>query len=470
MFKTLYSRIAIYTVTVIIFSAFISFFIANIYYHFNLKENNDAKIMRTLKEARTYENQLPSKYSNSYFQHLGQMNYQVVTVNKQGHKIFYGEPFRKDTLSSSSIKQVIQGHDYHGIKNKPFELFVTGFFDNETDNTVGVRFYEGHQPIAVFMRPDIGKTFGEFRIFLFVLLIFLLFISISLVIASTYSIIKPIKELKIATEQLMNGNFEIPISRTRRDEIGTLQFRFDTMRQSLKQLDDMRQHFVQNVSHEIKTPLTHIRRILTELQSTHSEDERNILINDIHLEITRLSNLIKELLLLSELDNANHLSFDDKLELSSLITDIIRHEQYAIDDKSLMLLSDMNKIYFQGNRRLLHQAFSNLIQNAIKYSNIDGIIDITLNQENNHIIFKVTNEGQTISKQALPHLFDRFYKLNASDSSNGLGLAITKSIIDLHKGKIVVSSDSEKGTTFKILFPNINPLNQSKKKDDQNSF
>ena len=455
MFKTLYSRIAIYTITVIIFSALVSFFIANIHYHFNLKENNDTKIMRTLKEARTYEHQLPSNYVKSYFQHLGQMNYQIVTVDKQGQKTFYGEPFRKDTLSSSSINQVMRGHDYHGIKNKPFELFVTGFFDNETDNTVGIRFYEDHEPIAVFMRPDIGKTFGEFRIFLLVLLIFLLLISISLVIASTYSIIKPIKKLKMATEQLMNRNFETPISHTRHDEIGTLQFRFDTMRQSLKQLDDMRQHFVQNVSHEIKTPLTHIERLLTELQFAHSEDERHSLINDIHLEITRLSNLIKELLLLSELDNANHLSVDDNLELSSLITDIIRHEQYTIDDKSLMLLSDMHKIYFQGNRRLLHQAFSNLIQNAIKYSDINGIIDITLNQENNHIIFAVTNEGQTISKQAIPHLFDRFYKLNASDNSNGLGLAITKSIIDLHHGKICVSSDSENGTTFKILFPHI---------------
>ena len=88
MFKTLYSRIAIYTITVIIFSALVSFFIANIYYHFNLKENNDTKIMRTLKEARTYEHQLPSKYVKSYFQHLGQINYQIVTVDKQGQKHF----------------------------------------------------------------------------------------------------------------------------------------------------------------------------------------------------------------------------------------------------------------------------------------------------------------------------------------------------------------------------------------------
>ena len=142
----------------------------------------------------------------------------------------------------------------------------------------------------------------------------------------------------------------------RHDEIGTLQFRFDTMRQSLKQLDDMRQHFVQNVSHEIKTPLTHIERLLTELQFAHSEDERHSLINDIHLEITRLSNLIKELLLLSELDNANHLSVDDNLNyLHSLLISFDMNN--TIDDKSLMLLSDMHKIYFQGNRRLYIKHF-----------------------------------------------------------------------------------------------------------------
>ena len=75
-----------------------------------------------------------------------------------------------------------------------------------------------------------------------------------------------------------------------------------------------------------------------------------------------------------------------------------------------------------------------------------------MNQENNHIMFAVTNEGQTISKQAIPHLFDRFYKLNASDNSNGLGLAITKSIIDLHHGKICVSSDSKMARHLKFYF------------------
>ncbi|OMG44534.1 two-component sensor histidine kinase, partial [Paenibacillus macerans] len=195
---------------------------------------------------------------DTYLKHLGQMNYQIMTVNEHGTKHFYGETFRKNTISQSAIKKVLNGEDYHGIKNKPYAFFVTGFFDNETDNTVGIQFKTDDGALAVFMRPDIGETFSEFRIFLAVLITLLLIISISLVIASTYSIIKPVTALKNATTRIMKGDFSTPIKQTRHDEIGTLQSRFNTMRQNLGQVDQMRQHFVQNVSHEVKTPLTHL--------------------------------------------------------------------------------------------------------------------------------------------------------------------------------------------------------------------
>ncbi|MDM7882890.1 sensor histidine kinase [Staphylococcus borealis] len=451
MFKSLYTRIAIYTITVILFSALVSFLFANIYYHFNLKAHNDTKIMRTLKEARQFHASSNQSNSQAYFKHLGDMNYQIMIVDRAHHKTFYGEPFRQDTISNAAINQVLQGEDYHGIKNKPFELFVTGFFDNETDNTVGVRFTQNHQPLAVFMRPDIGETFSEFRTFLSVLLICLLSISITLVIASTYSIIKPIKTLKQATERLIHGDFDTPIYQSRHDEIGTLQYRFDAMRQALKQVDDMRQHFVQNVSHEIKTPLTHIQRLLTELQFTATQEKRQTYIDEIHDEVTRLSNLTKELLLLSELDNANHLRFDDHIHITTMIKEIIRHEQFELDNKDLMLLSDLSDVYFQGNSRLLHQAFSNLIQNAIKYASIGGTVEVSLSHEHNDsILFSVNNEGNTIPSETQSHIFERFYKLNEQDNSNGLGLAITQSIIKLHQGEISVSSDVQRGTTFTI--------------------
>lgn len=88
MFKTLYIRIAVYTITVILFSAFISFILTNIYYHFNLKASNDAKIMTTLKESRDFESDNNNPL-NHYFKHLGQMNYQIMTVDQDGKNILW---------------------------------------------------------------------------------------------------------------------------------------------------------------------------------------------------------------------------------------------------------------------------------------------------------------------------------------------------------------------------------------------
>ena len=192
MFKTLYARIAIYSITVILFSALISFVLTNVYYHYNLKASNDAKIMKTLKEARQYEQSAKPTHIQQYFKHLGQMNYQIMTVDQKVIRHFMVN-LLEDTLSQNAINNVLNNKDYHGIKDKPFALFVTGFFDNVTDNTVGINFKTNDGSIAVFMRPDIGETFSEFRTFLAVLLMLLLFISISLVIASTYSIIRPVK-------------------------------------------------------------------------------------------------------------------------------------------------------------------------------------------------------------------------------------------------------------------------------------
>lgn len=453
MFKTLYSRIAIYTVVIMLFSAIASFILSNIYYHVYLKPSNDKKIMTTLQEAKHYQESTHTQDMKAYFQHISELNFQVLTINQTGKKHFYGDKFRRDNLSKKAVRQVFNNQNYHGIRNHPYQLFVTGFFDNETANTVGTSFNTPQGKVAVFIRPDIGKSFSEFRVFLAILLVLLLMISMILIISSTYALIKPISQLKRATNRLMEGDFNTPIAITRKDEFGTLQYRFDQMRLSLKQLDDMRQHFVQNVSHEIKTPLTHIHQLLNRLSTADNEEERTFYISEIYATTNRLSNLTRALLLLAELDNHEHLEFKDEIQLAEIIRLIIRHEQYSVDAKDLIIMTDIENVTIQGNYRLLYQAFQNIISNAIKYAEQDGSIDIniaTSEQANDEIVCRISDDGPGMSEDTKTHLFERFYKGTHSATSNGLGLAIAQMIIQLHGGKVEVESTLGEGSTFII--------------------
>lgn len=455
MLKSLYTRVALYTLTVMIISAIASFLLSNIYYHFELKSQNDAKLMSTLQHAHAYDRASNEKELHEYFKLLGHLNYQLKVYDTSHHSRFYGEPFRKDNISSSAVDKVLNGEDYHGVKMRPFNPIITGFFDNETQNTVGTSFKTNDKTYAVFMRQDVGQALGEFRIFLFVLLLLLVSFSIALVIWSTYSIVKPVKQLKIATQRMMDGDFKTPIAKTREDEIGTLQLHFDSMRRALKQLDDMRQHFVQNVSHEIKTPLTHIHHILSQLQVETSKSKQSQYIQQIYDETHRLSQLTRQLLLLSELDNDEHLAFDDTVPLKDTILEIIKHESYNLNQKNIVLLHDLSSLQVKGNQRLLTQAIENVIRNAIKYTHQDGMIEVTLNRnpENNAAILTISDDGPGISANAQQHIFDRFYKSTSHTDSNGLGLAITQDIIVRHRGNITVSSILGEGATFTIRLP-----------------
>lgn len=118
-----------------------------------------------------------------------------------------------------------------------------------------------------------------------------------------------------------------------------------------------------------------------------------------------------------------------------------------------MLLYDLEAVTIRGNSRLIAQAFENVIRNAIKYTEAFGTIEIDLTAENDQMILKVRDDGPGMNDAVKQRIFERFYKSSSHTDSNGLGLAISKSIIERHGGRIEVESKIDHGTTFTIFLP-----------------
>src|SRR5699024_6238394 len=177
----------------------------------------------------------------------------------------------------------------------PWRLFVTGFFDSELRNTVGVPIQVNGETNALFLRPNAVQQFGEMRTFLAVLLVLLLLFSFLLILISTRFIVLPIQRLTEATKKIAAGNYHIKLKENRSDEIGRLAKDFSRMSNQLAQTEEKRQDFVSSVSHEIQSPLTSIQgfsQALREEDITEEDQQRYLSI--IESESRRLSLLSKQ--------------------------------------------------------------------------------------------------------------------------------------------------------------------------------
>lgn len=457
-FRSLAQRITVYTIVVMLVSATLGFVLTNIYYHIELKKQNDKKIMHTLKDVEKFLEKNEELSLDTYLRHISDLHYQVVLYDENKHPTYFGESFRKYNLNDKVVEEVLNGKEYHGVKERPFNIFITGFFDNETKNTVGLKVNHSNQDYALFFRPSIGQMLGEFRIFLAVLLILLVVISLSFVMLSSHSLATPIRRLMHTTKAIGKGDFDVDIKVTRGDEIGILQNRFIKMRDELKQLDMMRESFVQNVSHEIKSPLQSILSLLRKLEYEKDEQKRKLIIEDIYSIAYRLSNLTKQLLLLSELDNSDHLHFDDDVDLENIWKEVVRNLNYIIEDKNISIIFDIEEpsSLMKGNSRLLYQAMYNILNNAIKYSSEFSMILIKVVHEEGLVNVTIKDEGQGMTKEELNQIKDRFYKGDQSHNihkdSNGLGLSIVESIVNHHNGEIFIESEPNEGTTVHLIF------------------
>ena len=255
-----------------------------------------------------------------------------------------------------------------------------------------------------------------------------------------------------ATQEVARGNFDVSLDENIRiKELREMAHNFNLMAKELAGTEILRTDFVENVSHEFKTPLSAIEGYATLLQKKDiSAEKRQDYTKKILYNTRRLSTLTSNILLLSRLENQ-----EIGIKKESFCRELLLLLEEGWTEKQLELEIDLDAVDYYGNKDLLAHVWQNILSNAIKFAPENGIIHILLRRENGSLITSITDNGIGMSEDVMRRVFEKFYQGDFSRSSqgNGLGLALAKRIVDLHGGDIAVSSKEGKGTTFTVTLP-----------------
>lgn len=275
------------------------------------------------------------------------------------------------------------------------------------------------------------------------------------VVRRKYMVEKPVNQILSATKKIASGDFSVKLYHTHEyDKFNEFDVIFDNiniMCSELAKNELLKNDFISNVSHEIKTPVAVIQNYAKALQSSKlSEEKRLEYLNGLIVQTKKLSDLVSNILKLNKLENQKIVPEIENFDLSELVRVCAINFENIIEKKELKLKCDIDEIKITSSSTLLEIVFNNLISNAIKFTDNGGKITISVKQDDRYAIVQVSDTGCGISNETGKHIFEKFYQGETSRASegNGLGLALVKQVIDLLGGEISVTSKVGKGSTF----------------------
>lgn len=271
-------------------------------------------------------------------------------------------------------------------------------------------------------------------------------------------LMRPVYRLCEAAQKVARGDFSVRLAPMRRDgkkdEFEVLFEDFNTMTEELASTEMLKNDFVSNVSHELKTPLAVIQNYATLLQSDNlSDEERRQYSRRIGEASSHLSVLVSNILLLSRLENQKIMPARHPFNLSEALCRCILNYESALDEKDIELVTELDQdLIVSSDENLLDMVWNNLLSNAVKFTPDHGRIEVLVKKEGGTAVVKITDNGCGIDGKSVRHIFDKFYQADASHATqgNGLGLALTKRIADLLGGDIYVESAPGKGASFTV--------------------
>lgn len=271
------------------------------------------------------------------------------------------------------------------------------------------------------------------------------------------SIVTPVRELSETAKKIAQGDFNTRIEKVHNDEIGDLCDSINNMATELGAADRLKNDFISSVSHELRTPLTAIKGWAETMQYCGTVDKETFDkgMDIIVKESSRLTSIVEELLDFSRLQSGRMVLSMEKLDiLAELDEALYMMKERAISEEKHLLYDKpetMPPVF--GDKNKLRQVFINIIDNALKYTQREGVVGIQVLDFSDRVHIVVTDTGCGIAPDDLPRIKDKFYKANQSVRGSGIGLAIADEIIALHGGELDIESGIGVGTTVTISIP-----------------
>jgi signal transduction histidine kinase len=269
---------------------------------------------------------------------------------------------------------------------------------------------------------------------------------------------QPLRDMAQAAHRMERGDYSQRVVTTSRDEVGQLAAAFNRMSAELESVERLRRELVANVSHELKTPISALRAHLENLLDGVERPDPDTL-QVMLTQSERLGRLVDQPLDLSRLESGDVPLHPQPMPLRSLVAEVLSEIEVARSDRGVQIedrvSDDLPPVY--ADRERVHQVLFNLLDNAVRFTPRGGEVVVDAHRVNGHCEVSVSDTGPGIAPEHLPHLFERFYRVDASrsrgDGGTGIGLAIARSVVEAHGGRIRADSEVGKGSVFTFELP-----------------
>jgi len=309
--------------------------------------------------------------------------------------------------------------------------------------------------VSIFPIPYLDDLRADVLYMIIMAMLISTIIATTLAIIFSRRLIKPVISMSKSARQIASGNFGSRVKAHSRDEIGALAHSFNYMADCLENLENMRSSFVSNVSHELRTPMTIMQGFLEGiLDGTIDQGKQNEYLEIVISESKRLSRMVNDLLDIAKIESGALPISPMDFNINELVRRTMLTFEKRITEKNLNATVSLSAhdVYVYADMDMITRVLTNLFDNAVKFTDTGGTLDIVQTIKNRMVCISIRNSGEGISAQDLKYIWDRFYKTDPSRSKDktgtGLGLFIVKNLVTQNGGTITAKSVPNEYTTF----------------------